>query len=788
MNEPDLISDDIVKSAAVIIQTGLESFSAEIISKTEIITSFANILGISLPESANEGHEKGNKITIAYVGGFFLLNALIFHERLAAFQKHILPISQLERGSIINSLQKSWETILKEIGYYPIFHIAKELLLVLSKEVYSLQAFETLIETAKKVIEIQGVLKYDLAGRFYHKLLTNAKYLGTFYTSVPAATLLLKLTLSRKEFPINWLNLDDIGKLRIADLACGTGTLLVAAINTIIDNHIKASTEIKTPPKVKELQKILIEKTIWGFDILPSAIRFAASILAMNSPEMPINNINLFCLPFGSDFLGSIDFLKRQSLFENAIPAKQMSAYCEKTVKVSLPELDFCIMNPPFVRSTGGNLLFGWLSQAERIKLQNNLRKIAKEYGNVNIQAGLGAIFVRVAHEYMKPGSRMALILPKAVLSGVAWSETRKLISSSYTLNYVIQSFDPKQWNFSENTGLSETLLIATKGYKSNAKTTFVNLWKNPNSTPEASVIAEMLEEKEISDLMSEKETYLDINGQIIGTVYNVSWETVKKSSNWLFYCPFAQTFLTKLFLKLLESKFELFGCKTTIPMISFEKIGEIGSDVRQLVENFEITDIETQYLAFWNHNADEVFTIAQTPNKYLSLKRNKRDNIWANKGKLLLASSFNSSSQRLASVLVDKEVLSNSWWVIKTSEKNAKILSLWFNSTLGFLMFLGYRVETVGPWMHFKKSILKKMPVLNPEALVPEQEKILLEAYEELCSKTLLPFSKLTEDPVRRRIDEAIESAFQITILSQVRELLSKEPIISNRPLTETS
>jgi type I restriction-modification system DNA methylase subunit len=226
----DFVSEDAVKSAAVIIQAGLESFSAEIIPKTEIITSFANILGISLPESADEGHEKGNKITIAYVGGFFLLNALIFHERLAAFQKHILPISQLERDSIIDSLQKSWETILKEIGYYPVFHIAKELLLVLSKEVCSLQ---TLIETAKKVIEIQGALKYDLVGRFYHKLLANAKYLGTFYTSVPAATLLLKLTLSRKEFPINWLNLDDIGKLRIADLACGTGTLLVAAINTM---------------------------------------------------------------------------------------------------------------------------------------------------------------------------------------------------------------------------------------------------------------------------------------------------------------------------------------------------------------------------------------------------------------------------------------------------------------------------------------------------------------------------------------------------------------------------
>ena len=67
-------------------------------------------------------------------------------------------------------------------------------------------------------------------GRIYHLLLLEAKYLGTYYTSVPAATLLLKLTLDIDRWPnVDWANHDALREFRIADLACGTGTLLMAA-------------------------------------------------------------------------------------------------------------------------------------------------------------------------------------------------------------------------------------------------------------------------------------------------------------------------------------------------------------------------------------------------------------------------------------------------------------------------------------------------------------------------------------------------------------------------------
>jgi hypothetical protein len=56
-------------------------------------------------------------------------------------------------------------------------------------------------------------------GRIYHLLLLEAKFLGTYYTSVPAATLLLKLALRPDQWKIDWTDFDELRRLRIADLA-----------------------------------------------------------------------------------------------------------------------------------------------------------------------------------------------------------------------------------------------------------------------------------------------------------------------------------------------------------------------------------------------------------------------------------------------------------------------------------------------------------------------------------------------------------------------------------------
>jgi hypothetical protein len=183
------------------------------------------------------------------------------------------------------------------------------------------------------------------------------------------------------------------------------------------------------------LHKRLVEEIIHGYDVLPSAIHLTASTLALRAPQIAFEKMNLFSLPMGGPAirLGSIDFLdgKRvavhRDLFGADVEARQMGGRGTKRVNTNLPELDLCVMNPPFTRSVGGNLLFGSLPEADRKKAQEKLERVVRRRElEANITAGLGSVFVAVADRYIKPGGRIALVLPKALLSGVAWEPTRK--------------------------------------------------------------------------------------------------------------------------------------------------------------------------------------------------------------------------------------------------------------------------------------------------------------------------------------------------------------------------
>jgi len=166
---------------------------------------------------------------------------------------------------------------------------------------------------------------------------------------------------------------------------------------------------------------------------------------------------------------------------------------------VELPSFHVCIMNPPFTRSVGGNLLFGSLPKKERAKLQKSLNNLLKEKNLTGIgQAGLGAVFAFVADKYLEENGRMGLVLPRAVLSGVSWRKVREMLLDKYHVEYIITSYETNNgWNFSENTDLSEVLIVARKkrsGEESDY-TFFVNLWKKPSNELESIYLGTQLKE-----------------------------------------------------------------------------------------------------------------------------------------------------------------------------------------------------------------------------------------------------------------------------------------------------
>ena len=135
-----------------------------------------------------------------------------------------------------------------------------------------------------------------------------------------------------------------------------------------------------------------------------------------------------------------------------------------------LPDFDVCAMNPPFTRSVGHNLLFGNLPEAERARMQTKLKhEVARQHLSASITAGLGSVFVALADRHLKDNGRMALVLPRALTSGIAWRRTRDLLNERYCVEYLVVSHEPQHWNFSENTELSEVLVVARKRGQSEA-------------------------------------------------------------------------------------------------------------------------------------------------------------------------------------------------------------------------------------------------------------------------------------------------------------------------------
>ncbi len=850
-----LVQEDVVAEAVNQLDSAIEVFATALSSQEGTTQRIARVLGVldappddlsddDAPVAPPTKHLRDQKGAARRIGGLVIVNALIFQETLSQHDNRVSSLRRLieknekEKGDLIGAFCQLWQLIMDEIDYYPIFNVAKEVMLDLSAHADTLRAFRGLAHTAQQIVSNRAALRHDLMGRIYHRLLADAKYLGTYYTSIPAAAMLLRLAFQPEQWPLAWGQVSDLEKLRVADLSCGTGTLLTAAADAITHNYINAMVDKGEPVVYDELQKVLAEKILYGYDVLPSAIHLTASTLALRAPEKSFDQMNLFSLPLGGTDLrlGSIEFLQNETIsFLDLFGAASAQQVTGKGVKdrreAPMPELDLAVMNPPFVRSVGGNLLFGSMPESERKPMQKKLQKLVRNNEWTNTTAGLGSIFVAAAHNHIKVGGRLALILPKALLSGVAWANTRDLINRHYQIEYLIASHDSERWNFSESTSLSEVMLIAVKrdhvtttsgenpGHTNASSSTkvytipnplvhkrrranevtAVNLWRNPTTAFEALAVTNaLLSGEQHGQTLMNGQGALDIRlgEQKLGEAVQIPWETVKH--NWLLPCGFAQSDLTRIAYHLLEGRLWMpgFGEQGQIPLCRLDYLGSLGPDRRDIHDGFSLSNSPTPYAAFWGHNAEEMTTIGQQPNRYLmplqaakkSRPLRRVESLWPLAGRILIAERLWLTTQCLFTVCLDQPVLSNTWWsfTLRANAKDhtQKALGLWMNSTLANIIFLSHRVETRGAWIDFKKPTLEALPVLDVRTLTENQMVRLAAAYDAVAHQDLQPFPQMAADPVRAEIDRSLAEVFGWPDLGRLRVILAREPVVCMRRL----
>ena len=72
--------------------------------------------------------------------------------------------------------------------------------------------------------------------------------------------------------------------------------------------------------------------------------------------------------------------------------------------------------------------------------------------------AGHGSSFTVLADRIVKPGGRIAFVLPVTALFGGSWRDIRGMLASKYEIDYVVSTHDPKLRSMSFDTKIAEAL------------------------------------------------------------------------------------------------------------------------------------------------------------------------------------------------------------------------------------------------------------------------------------------------------------------------------------------
>ena len=206
-----------------------------------------------------------------------------------------------------------------------------------------------------------------------------------------------------------------------------------------------------------DLHKAMVEEALHGYDVQLSAVHFAATSLAMLNPAIQFDRMNLSVMSLGAEgteiSLGSLDFLESDSVaVQFALSPTDMGIATLDRARISgrgprgaaqgesvtLPDLDLAIMNPPFTRSVGGNLLFGSLPQSRtKRRLQDELCAPTQDR-----TAGVGYRWTRrglrscgLAEAASRAKVAWPSCCPATVCTGPAWQQTRDLIQRDFALD-----------------------------------------------------------------------------------------------------------------------------------------------------------------------------------------------------------------------------------------------------------------------------------------------------------------------------------------------------------------
>ena len=778
-----------------------------------------------------------------------LANALVFHESVARGEGDLYEVRTLDelrgkRGGVNKGeTLEDWKRILK-VNYWPIFDIAKRILEVIPADT-SRPLLESLVTTATELVANHMMRSHDLTGAVFQRLIADRKFLAAYYTNPASAALLAGLGIDPLTTPGggSWSKENDVTVLRIADFACGTGTLLSAAYRRVSQLHEAFGGDAEM------IHPAMMSNALVGCDVLPAAAHLTASMLASAHPTVTYKGSSIMALGFGARpgggfALGSLDLLDLQRPLDIvAVTAKSIGAtgQSEQHVweAVNHWSIDLVIMNPPFTRDTGHegvkstvpNPMFAAFGskeeeQKEMAKAAKRLLQGTSAHGN----AGEASAFLALADRKLKNGGTLAMVMPLSLMGGESWEDSRQLLRKSYDDLILISIAGAKdnEMSFSADTGMGECLVIGRKVGQSSkwARATFVVLNERPSSPMTGSIAAIQIRRLQEGKLHRLEDgpvggSLFHFGDDVIGYAMDAPlpeegpWNLARIKDGALAQVAYQMTSNSLIWLPGVAKKNAIYVSITTVSAIG--QIGPISRDINGDTPDggirgpFQIETIKSKsiptYPVLYAHDAarercmkfeadSEGFIRKGRSPEEDKFAQEKAVRIWATASHCHFNVDFRFNSQSTGMQFTSRKAMGGRAWpsIKLDSVEQEKALVLWSNSSLGLLL----------RWWHGNKqqagrgsigvSALALLPVLDVTKLSKEALTKAAAIFDDMKHKELRPVNEIApQDVVRAEIDTRLatevlgcppELATPDGPLALLRQKLALEPSIAGGKL----
>ena len=718
---------------------------------------------------------------ICTIAALLLCNACLLHRRLrdTSGMQFILRLTRVGGASDPKEmLEAAWESILEK-DYFPVFKPALAVLKALPKTESVASVIRELAECANRIADSLSELGYDHAGPLYHRILGSARSDGAYYTNNISALMLARLAL-RDDF-IDWSDREAVRNLKIIDPACGTGTLLMAALQTI-KSRIGKTSEIDERAH-DALHKELVERVLCGLDINQHAIQLAACNMTLGAPTVDYERMNLHAMQHGLNGegearAGTLEILattQSEATRDNLhaltqsvrglehLDALHVTMRDGERGDFPMQDMDVVIMNPPFTDNAKRGRKFGKRvlrkMQDRELYIRNVIAATDGAAGDAITTNSISTFFTPLADMLLKSNhGTLAKIVPTTACIGADGRKERQFLAERFHVERVITSHDPKRINFSDSTSIHESLLICRRQSEGIGETEFVALNKMPKKWEDAVEAADAISEGRIGEW-----------GSVIrwprSRVADGDWSPVQWFSG-----------------VLIDAILEIENLAGLEPLGVRHRTGPTGRTAQDSWERREEKDDPRAVKIFDSMSGVLHNMMAAEPEQWVA-PGGRREHLWqrvlSGGGHLFVAARMNTQSGRVSAIYSQQKTFGFGWIpVLVSDEREGKALCVWWNSTLARLLLLNRRAKTLTypKWSvkHIKSTLI---PKLEPSAI-----NCLVSAYEQTCHMAFRRMKYGDEDEARRIIDDAAAEVAGLDKgkVAEWRHVLAQEPTVS--------